>query len=148
MLFDLSVLTLESLFELSYRIPKFFTWICNWIESHQILLWLPIRRFKNVKKNVFSLTSLLIHTFPLDIRVFNADRMLYSRFRFQKSANLYLLRSSLMLSCLRLFSSLMHCLHQRCSWSQPVFSYPRFIRNSFTLQRHLISINLRGQSVL
>ena len=27
---------------MSYRIPKFFTWICNWIESHQILLWLPI----------------------------------------------------------------------------------------------------------
>ena len=42
LLLDPSVLTLESLFELSYRIPKFFTWICNWIESHQILLWLPI----------------------------------------------------------------------------------------------------------
>ena len=38
-----------------------------------------------------------------------------------------------MLSCLRLISSLMHCLHQRCSWSQSVFSDRSFIRNSFTL---------------
>ena len=28
-----TALTLESLFELSYRILKLFTWICNWIES-------------------------------------------------------------------------------------------------------------------
>ena len=56
--------------------------------------------FQKWQKNVFALTSLLTH-----IRVFNADRMLYSRFRFQKSANLYLLRSSFMLTCLRLFQA-------------------------------------------
>ena len=28
-----TALTSESLFELSYRIPKLLTWICNWIES-------------------------------------------------------------------------------------------------------------------